>query len=210
MGPGSAKYGLSYFAGKWSDKRGGSAGCTENTEVRCPRAKIRSDEDTALIQIESKRSKRICQENSWVEGSSPRKRAPYPSQHERQFDRDFTSLRTHTEKRSGRATPEIFLFFLSVPCGGSFTHVVRVHVEPHALRVSVDCLTEYLNTISLYCYSHYWVYTCSPLYPTWRLKRSAECAPFTLTPGVTPFLHCILFSRRLSCGASKIQFSSFL
>ena len=38
---------------------------------------------------------------------------------------------------------------------GSFTHVVRVHVEPHALRVSVDCLTEYLNTISLYCYSHY-------------------------------------------------------
>ena len=60
----------------------------------------------------------------------------------------------HTEKRSGRATPEIFLF-LSVPCGGSFTHVVRVHVEPHALRVSVDCLTEYLNTISLYCYNHY-------------------------------------------------------
>ena len=42
----------------------GSAGCTENTEVRCPRAKIRSDEDTALIQIESKRSKRICQEVS--------------------------------------------------------------------------------------------------------------------------------------------------
>ena len=60
----------------------------------------------------------------------------------------------HTEKRSGRATPEIFLF-LSVPCGGSFTHVVRVHVEPHALRVPVDCLTEYLNTISLYCYNHY-------------------------------------------------------
>ena len=28
----------------------------------------------------------------------------------------------HTEKRSGRATPEIFLF-LSVPGGGSFTHV---------------------------------------------------------------------------------------
>ena len=40
----------------------------------------------------------------------------------------------HTEKRSGRATPEIFLFFLSVPCGGSFTHVVRVHVEPHAFE----------------------------------------------------------------------------
>ena len=25
---------------------------------------------------------------------------------------------------------------------------MRVHVEPHALRVSVDCLTEYLNTIN--------------------------------------------------------------
>ena len=61
----------------------------------------------------------------------------------------------HTEKRSGRATPEFSFFFLSVPCGGSLTHVVRVHVEPHALRVSVDCLTEYLNTISLYCYNHY-------------------------------------------------------
>ena len=44
----------------------------------------------------------------FVQGSSPRKRASYPSQHERQFDRDFTSLRTHREKRSGRVTPEIF------------------------------------------------------------------------------------------------------
>ena len=35
----------------------------------------------------------------------------------------------HTEKRSGRATPEIFLFFCLSLAGGSFTHVVRVHVE---------------------------------------------------------------------------------
>jgi hypothetical protein len=34
--------------------------------------------------------------------------------------RDLTSLHMHTEKRSGRATPEKFLFFLSVPCGGQF------------------------------------------------------------------------------------------
>ena len=34
----------------------------------------------------------------------------------------------HTEKRSRRATPKIFLFCLSL-AGGSFTHVVRVHVE---------------------------------------------------------------------------------
>ena len=31
---------------------GGSVGCTENTKVRCRERKIRSDEDTALIQID--------------------------------------------------------------------------------------------------------------------------------------------------------------
>merc|ERR1712146_812773 len=134
-----------------SDKRGGSAGCTENTEVRCPRAKIRSDEDTALIQIESKRSKRICQENSRVVGSRPRKMACYPSQHKRQFDRDSTSLRTHTEKRSGRATPEIFLFFVC-PLRGQFHSRRESSRRTSRLEGSVDCLTEYLNTISLYCY----------------------------------------------------------
>ena len=32
----------------------GSVRCTENTEVRCREEKVRSDEDTNLIQIESK------------------------------------------------------------------------------------------------------------------------------------------------------------
>ena len=41
---------------------------------------------------------------------------------------DLTSLHIHTEKHGGRATPEFFLFCLSL-AGGSFTHVVRVHVE---------------------------------------------------------------------------------
>ena len=51
--------------------------------------------------------------------------------------------------RSERATPGIFLF-LSVPCGGQF-HSRRESSRrtTHALRVSVDCLTEYLNTNSL-------------------------------------------------------------
>ena len=45
--------------------------------------------------------------------------------------------------RSERATPGIFLF-LSVPCGGQF-HSRRESSRrtTHALRVSVDCLTEY-------------------------------------------------------------------
>ena len=32
-------------------------------------------------------------------------------------------------------------------------------------------LAEYLNLIILYCYSHYWVYTCSPLYPHLTRKK---------------------------------------
>ena len=51
-------------------------------------------------------------------------------------------------KCSGRAALNFF-FFLSVPCGGQF-HSRRESSRrtTHALRVSVDCLTEYLNTIS--------------------------------------------------------------
>ena len=50
---------------------GRSGGCTENTEVRCRERKIRSDEDTALIQIESKR---IFQKKflGWMESPSQR------------------------------------------------------------------------------------------------------------------------------------------
>ena len=69
----SAKYGLSYFAGKVIRQKGGSVGCTENTEVRCRERMIRSDEDTALIRIESRR---ICQENLWVDGKAPRNERP--------------------------------------------------------------------------------------------------------------------------------------
>ena len=66
----------------------------------------------------------------------------------------------HTEKRSRRATPEIFgprvllasdeeLWCLDSMDDGQF-HSRRESSRrtTHALRVSVDCLTEYLNTIS--------------------------------------------------------------
>ena len=135
-------------------KGGGRPGVQRTPRFGAREQKIRSDEDTALSKLSPKIQKKLPR-SFVMRQESPERRGSSRSQIlKASLQRLHCLYIYHTEKRSGRATPEIFLF-LSVPCGGSFTHVVRVHVEPHALRVSVDCLTEYLNTISLYCYSHY-------------------------------------------------------
>merc|ERR1712146_750681 len=133
---------------------GGAAGCTENTEVRCPRAKIRPDEDTASSKLSPKDPKEFAKKIREWWGAAPGKwRATHHNT--KGNSTETPRLFAHTQRSVADALRLKFFFFLSVPCGGSFTHVVRVHVEPHALRVPVDCLTEYLNTISLYCYNHY-------------------------------------------------------
>ena len=93
-----------------------------------PERRIRSDEDTALIQIESKSPKEFAKKiREWMRKPGEMGILSITKQKANR-QRDVTSLQIHTEKRSGRATPEIFLFCLSL-AGGSFTHVVRVHVE---------------------------------------------------------------------------------
>ena len=114
--------------------------------------------DLTKIQLSSKLSPKDPKEfakkiREW-RGAAPGN--GQPTHHNTKGNSTETSrLFAHTQRSVADALRLKFFFFLSVPCGGSFTHVVRVHVEPHALRVSVDCLTEYLNTISLYCYNHY-------------------------------------------------------
>ena len=88
-------------------KGGGSVGCTENTEVRCRERKIRIDEDTALIQIESKSPKEFAKKFRDATGE-PREKRLLPITNSKAYrQRDLTSLHTDTEKRSGRAAPEI-------------------------------------------------------------------------------------------------------
>ena len=119
---------------------------------RTPRFGAREQRfDLTKIQLSSKLSPKDPKEfakkiREW-RGAAPGKGRP--THHNTKGNSTETSrLFAHTERSVAGALRLKFFFFLSVPCGGSFTHVVRVHVEPHALRVSVDCLTEYLNTIS--------------------------------------------------------------
>ena len=100
-------------------KRGGSVLCTENTEVRCRERKIRPKEDTA--QLSSKFSLTNMPGKFVGRCEQPdEKSAPSIITQKAVRQSDLTSLHIHTEKRSGRAKPEIFLFF-SVPCGLSWS-----------------------------------------------------------------------------------------
>ena len=86
-----------------------SVGCTENTEVRCRERKIRSDQDTSFIQIESKSPKEFAKKIRDGIGDLGEKMLLPITKRKAIRQRGLTSLYIHTEKRSGRATPEIFL-----------------------------------------------------------------------------------------------------
>ena len=146
----SAKYGLSYFAGKWSDKKGGVGRVYREHRGSVPESKRF---DLTKIQLSpnwvQKDPKEIAKKFRDATGEPGEKRLPLITKLKGiSTKRPYRLSIYHTEKRSRRATPEIFSF-LSVPCGGQF-HSRRESSRrtTHALRVSVDCLTEYLNTMS--------------------------------------------------------------
>ena len=109
-------------------KGGGRSGVQRTPRFGAREQKIRSDEDTALSKL-SPKIQRNCQEISWVDEEA-RRDGPLLNHNTKRHSPETSRLYIyHTEKRSGRATPEIFLFFCLSLAGGSFTHVVRVHVE---------------------------------------------------------------------------------
>ena len=80
-----------------------------------------------------------------------RKSFPHITTQKANRQRDLTSLHMPTEKRSGRATHLKFFFFLSVHCGGQLYSCRESSCScrtTHLLRFPVDCMAEYLNTIS--------------------------------------------------------------
>ena len=109
-------------------KGGGRSGVQRTPRFGAREQKIRSDEDTALSKLSPKIQKKLPR-SFVMRQESPERRGSSRSQIlKASLQRLHRLYIYHTEKRSGRATPEIFLFCLSL-AGGSFTHVVRVHVE---------------------------------------------------------------------------------
>ena len=92
-------------------KGGGRSGVQRTPRFGAREQKIRSDEDTALSKLSPKDPKEFAKKFRDATGE-PREKRHSTSQIQRKLDRDYTSRRIHTEKRSGRATPEIFLKFL--------------------------------------------------------------------------------------------------
>ena len=113
-------------------KGGGRSGVQRTPRFGAREQKIRSDEDTALSKLSPKDPKEIAKKfREWMRKSQRDGGSSTSTSHKLKgkSTKDFIVLSIyHTEKRSRRATPEIFLFCLSL-AGGSFTHVVRVHVE---------------------------------------------------------------------------------
>ena len=110
-------------------KGGGRSGVQRTPRFGAREQKIRSDEDTALSKLSPKDPKEIAKKFRDATGEPREKRLlPITKLKGISARRPYRLSIYHTEKRSRRATPEIFLFCLSL-AGGSFTHVVRVHVE---------------------------------------------------------------------------------
>ena len=109
-------------------KGGGRSGVQRTPRFGAREQKIRSDEDTALSKLSPKDPKEIAKKFRDATGELREKRLLHNHKLKGKSIETSRLYIYHTEKRSGRATPEIFLFCLSL-AGGSFTHVVRVHVE---------------------------------------------------------------------------------
>ena len=113
-------------------KGGGRSGVQRTPRSGAREQKIRSDEDTALSKLSPNDPKEIAKKfREWMRKSQGDGGSSTSTNHKLKGISTKGPSRLfiyHTEKRSRRATLEIFLFCLSL-AGGSFTHVVRVHVE---------------------------------------------------------------------------------
>ena len=100
-------------------KGGGRPGVQRTPRFGAREQKIRSDEDTALSKLSPKDPKEFAKKFRDATGEPREKRLLQITNLKATLQKLHRLYIYHTEKRSGRATPEIFLFFVC-PLRGQF------------------------------------------------------------------------------------------
>ena len=129
-------------------KGGGRSGVQRTPRFGAREQKIRSDEDTALSKLSPKDPKEIAKKFRDATGEPREKRLLHITNSKATRQR-LHLLFTYTQRSVADALRLKFFFFLSVHCGGQL-HSCRESScrTTHLLRFPVDCMAEYLNTIS--------------------------------------------------------------